>query len=193
MKEEKDHIDDIFKERSEQQSFDIPESFLEDINKKLDVLDEKKRRRGGLWWLLLISAVVVGGFFIWPDQNEDINTHFTNETKNSGDTKGQENHTGIDSNNINEQNTSSESALNGQEEQLNPSLSLPVISGARGSNPATSTRDEEGALGNTENASELSGTRNEQETSSNTTRTDNIESTENNEMGTNTSNKAWRA
>jgi len=190
VKEEKDHIDDIFKERSEQQSFDIPESFLEDINKKLDVLDEKKRRRGGLWWLLLISAVVVGGFFIWPDQNEDINTHFTNETKNSGDTKGQENHTGIDSNNINEQNTSSEPALIGQEEQLNPSLSSPVISGAkRGSNTPNSTRDVEGAMGNPENSSEMSDARNEHETSSNTTRTDNIEITENNEMGPNTINK----
>ena len=45
MKEEKDHIDDFFKERSEQGSFEVPDSFLDDINSKLDALDQKKKRR----------------------------------------------------------------------------------------------------------------------------------------------------
>ena len=44
MKDEKDHIDDFFKERSEQGSFEVPDSFLDDINSKLDALDEKKKR-----------------------------------------------------------------------------------------------------------------------------------------------------
>jgi hypothetical protein len=194
VNEEKDHIDDIFKERSEQQSFDIPDSFLEDINKKLDTL-ERKKRRGGFWWLFLIPALVVGGFFLWPDRNEEINTQqsktqLTNETKKSGDNKDQENHSGIDSNKIYEENGSVDSSINGQEEQLNPSLSSPVISGAnRGSNTATSARNVEEALENTENTGELSGTLNEQEASTNTTQTENRESTENNELGQNTSNE----
>ncbi len=55
MKEEKDHIDDFFKERSEQGSFEAPDSFLDDINSKLDALDQKKKRRGGFFWLVLDS------------------------------------------------------------------------------------------------------------------------------------------
>ena len=70
MKENKDNIDDIFKESSEQQSFKVPESFLEDINKKLDTL-EKKKRRGGFWWFALIPVLLIGGYYIWPDGEEE--------------------------------------------------------------------------------------------------------------------------
>ena len=48
MKDEKDHIDDFFKERSEQGSFEVPDSFLDDINSKLDALDEKKKSSNGV-------------------------------------------------------------------------------------------------------------------------------------------------
>jgi len=54
VKDEKDHIDDFFKERSEQGSFEAPDSFLDDINSKLDALDQKKKRRGGFFWWSLI-------------------------------------------------------------------------------------------------------------------------------------------
>ena len=59
MKGEKEHIDDIFKERSEQHSFKVPDSFLEDINPKLDVLDQNKKRRGGLWWFAIIPLLAI--------------------------------------------------------------------------------------------------------------------------------------
>ena len=181
MKDNKDHIDDIFKESSGQQSFDIPESFLEDINKKLDALEKKKRRRG-LWWLLLIPALVVGGFFLWPDHNEGVNlqiskTQRTNETKKSDENKDQKMNSGIDSIGIYEANESFEPTANGQEEQLNVELSPPVATRAnRGSNTTPSKGDKE-ATEKTDNHSELLNARNEQEASSNTIQKENIEST----------------
>ena len=69
MKGEKNHIDDIFKERSEQHSFKVPESFLEDINEKLDVLDQNKKRRGGLWWFALIPFFILVTYVFWPSEN----------------------------------------------------------------------------------------------------------------------------
>jgi len=75
VKEEKDHIDDFFKERSEQSSFEAPDSFLDDINSKLDVLDQKKKRRGGFFWLwTLIPIGLIMMYVLWP---EDIQTKKT--------------------------------------------------------------------------------------------------------------------
>ena len=75
MKEEKDHIDDFFKERSEQGSFEAPDSFLDDINSKLDALDQKKKRRGGFFWLwTLIPIGLIMMYVLWP---EDIQTKKT--------------------------------------------------------------------------------------------------------------------
>ncbi|MGB2467350.1 MAG: hypothetical protein ACPH90_04315, partial [Crocinitomicaceae bacterium] len=75
MKDEKDHIDDFFKERSEQGSFEVPDSFLDDINSKLDALDEKKKRRGGFLWLwTLIPIGLIMMYVLWP---EDIQTKKT--------------------------------------------------------------------------------------------------------------------
>ena len=81
MKGEKDHIDDIFKERSEQHSFNVPDSFLEDINEKLDVFDQKKKRRGGLWWFALIPFFVVVTYVFWPSENPK-NTELNSSVEN---------------------------------------------------------------------------------------------------------------
>ena len=71
MKEEKDHIDDFFKERSEQGSFEVPDSFLDDINSKLDVLDQKKKRRGGFFWLwTLIPIGLIMMYVLWPKDSQ---------------------------------------------------------------------------------------------------------------------------
>jgi len=71
VKEEKDHIDDFFKERSEQGSFEVPDSFLDDINSKLDVLDQKKKRRGGFFWLwTLIPIGLIMMYVLWPEDIE---------------------------------------------------------------------------------------------------------------------------
>lgn len=78
MKEEKDHIDDFFKERSEQSSFEVTDSFLDDINRKLDVLDQKKKRRGGFFWLwTLIPIGLIMMYVLWL---EDIEINKTKST-----------------------------------------------------------------------------------------------------------------
>ena len=60
MKEEKDHIDDFFKERSEQGSFEVPDSFLDDINSKLDVIGSKEEKKGRvlLVWTLIPLGLI---------------------------------------------------------------------------------------------------------------------------------------
>jgi len=183
VKENKDNIDDIFKESSEQQSFKVPESFLEDINKKLDTL-EKKKRRGGFWWFALIPVLLIGGYYIWPDGEEEnqkkvLITKVKNETKESIDNKGQEN----DSNVIYEENSSFDPSINGQEDQLNPALSSSVVTGGNvGANTAASIGDVEETMEKIETQSELLSAQNEQETSVNTIQKEKIEGTDNNEL-----------
>ena len=55
MKDEREHIDDLFKEGAEKQSFNIPDSFLKDLDARLDNIERKKKRRG-LWWLLFLPV-----------------------------------------------------------------------------------------------------------------------------------------
>ena len=103
MKEEKDHIDDFFKERSEQGSFEVPDSFLDDINSKLDALDQKKKRRGGFFWLwTLIPIGLIIMYVLWP---EDIQTK---KTKPIVSLENQEfNAKGASTDSINEQKSES--------------------------------------------------------------------------------------
>ena len=97
MKGEKEHIDDIFKERSEQHSFKVPDSFLEDINAKLDVLDQNKKRRGGLWWFALIPLLAIVTYVFWPSEN----TKKTEPVSSVQDKKLENTKTLIDSSQIN--------------------------------------------------------------------------------------------
>lgn len=53
MKEEKKYIDQLFNETLNNHSFDIPEAFIEDLNKRLDAI-EKKKKRGFFWWFILL-------------------------------------------------------------------------------------------------------------------------------------------
>ena len=55
MKDEREHIDDLFKEGAEKRSFNIPDSFLKDLDARLDKIERKKKRRG-LWWLLFLPV-----------------------------------------------------------------------------------------------------------------------------------------
>nr|WP_294861862.1 hypothetical protein [uncultured Fluviicola sp.] len=57
MKDDKEHIDKLFESLNDRQ-FDIPEAFLEDLNKRLDNNEPKKRRFSLLWFLL--PAVSLG-------------------------------------------------------------------------------------------------------------------------------------
>lgn|GEM_PF-3642432 len=55
MKRDEKHIDKLFNEAMNQRVFDIPESFLEDLNMRLDA--EEKKRRPFFWWLALFGGV----------------------------------------------------------------------------------------------------------------------------------------
>ena len=55
MKDEREHIDDLFKDGAEKRSFNIPDSFLKDLDARLDKIERKKKRRG-LWWLLFLPV-----------------------------------------------------------------------------------------------------------------------------------------
>ena len=79
MKDEKDHIDDFFKERSEQGSFEVPDSFLDDINSKLDALDHKKKRRGGFFWWSLIPLGLIVIYALWPNDSQNKKTQLLTE------------------------------------------------------------------------------------------------------------------
>ena len=81
MKDEKDHIDDFFKERSEQGSFEAPDSFLDDINSKLDALDQKKKRRGGFFWWSLIPLGLIVIYALWPNDSQNKKTQLLTENK----------------------------------------------------------------------------------------------------------------
>lgn len=63
MKDDKEHIDKLFESLNDRQ-FDIPEAFLDDLNKRLD--SEPKRRKYFLLWFLipftLIGALSLGYF-----------------------------------------------------------------------------------------------------------------------------------
>ena len=85
MKDEKDHIDDFFKERSKQGSFEVPDSFLDDINSKLDALDQKKKRRVGFFWFwTLIPIGLIMMYVLWPEDTQ------TNKTKSIASFENQE-------------------------------------------------------------------------------------------------------
>jgi len=81
VKDEKDHIDDFFKERSEQGSFEAPDSFLDDINSKLDALDQKKKRRGGFFWWSLIPLGLIVIYALWPNDSQNKKTQLLTENK----------------------------------------------------------------------------------------------------------------
>ncbi|WP_300661549.1 hypothetical protein [Fluviicola sp.] len=62
--EEKKHIDKLFHEALNQRSFEIPDAFLEDLNKRLDA--EEKKRRVFFWWfagLLCMTGLSLIIFF----------------------------------------------------------------------------------------------------------------------------------
>lgn len=59
MKEDKTHIDKLFNDSLNQRSFEVPDAFLEDLNKRLDA--GKKKGGGGFrFWLLVFILLFTG-------------------------------------------------------------------------------------------------------------------------------------
>lgn len=59
MKEDKTHIDKLFNDSLNQRSFEVPEAFLEDLNKRLDAR-EKKGNRGFFFWFFILVFAGIG-------------------------------------------------------------------------------------------------------------------------------------
>lgn len=96
MKKDKNHIDKLFNDSLNQRSFDIPEAFLEDLNKRLDASEEK--RRIFFWWftgLLCLTGLSLIIFFSLqsPSFARSHSTQFTPSTN----TKSSGSYTAIDS------------------------------------------------------------------------------------------------
>ena len=53
----KRHIDQLFKEGLDNRSFEIPASFENDLNQRLNAL-EKKKKRGVFFWLITLVCIV---------------------------------------------------------------------------------------------------------------------------------------
>lgn len=116
MKDDKEHIDKLFESLNDRQ-FDIPEAFLEDLNKRLDS-EPKRRRYGFLWFLLplvLIGAIGISYFYysdnsevkssanklIAKDEYKDLNSHpdsYRDQNAYHLSEPNQNNHYSIDSN-----------------------------------------------------------------------------------------------
>lgn len=58
--EDQQHIDKLFRESLNQRSFDIPETFLEDLNKRLD--EGEKKRPVFFWWFIALFCLT--GLFV---------------------------------------------------------------------------------------------------------------------------------
>lgn len=54
---QKKHIDQVFKEGLNNRSFEIPKSFEDDLNQRLDLM-EKKNKRGFFFWPILIALML---------------------------------------------------------------------------------------------------------------------------------------
>lgn len=72
MKEDKEHIDKLFKESLEQRTFDIPDAFMNDLNARLDAAQNKKKMRF-LFFLfgsaLLVIGIVLAALFVSKNQS----------------------------------------------------------------------------------------------------------------------------
>ncbi len=61
--EDQQHIDKLFQESLNQRSFDIPEAFLEDLNKRLD--EGEKKRPVFFWWFITLFCLTGLSFIIF--------------------------------------------------------------------------------------------------------------------------------
>jgi len=60
MTDHKEDIDKLFQDGLSEQTFDIPQEFLEDLDKRLDAhFLQKKKRRGLFWFLLFFIAFLI--------------------------------------------------------------------------------------------------------------------------------------
>lgn len=75
MKSSNDHIDKLFRNNLENQSFDIPTEFIDDLTNRLDNLAPNKKRRKGVWFFLFNSLfLVIFTILSFVKSSPDLNT-----------------------------------------------------------------------------------------------------------------------
>ena len=77
MKDEREHIDDVFKDVAEKQSFNIPDSFLKDLDGRLHKVERKMKRRG-LWWLVFLPIGICAFLYYSSVSNNKTSKNATN-------------------------------------------------------------------------------------------------------------------
>lgn len=87
MKEDNEHIDNLFKESLEQRTFEIPDAFMTDINTRLDALPQKKRRRFLFFFFVpvLIGIGTVVSVWLFHSKNEVSQTLHSKHTAEIND------------------------------------------------------------------------------------------------------------
>ena len=70
MKDDREHIDEVFKDAAEKQSFSVPDAFLKDLDVRLDQNERRKKRRG-LWWLMFLPLGIFAFFYFSPNSNNE--------------------------------------------------------------------------------------------------------------------------
>jgi hypothetical protein len=74
VKNNRDNIDELFNKKLKDYYFPIPDAFLDDLNKRLDMKDNDKRRRFAYWWFsfLIIPMVTVFLLFVSSEKRSLI-------------------------------------------------------------------------------------------------------------------------
>ncbi len=76
MKETENDIDQLFRSALGEREFEIPEAFLQDLDQRLDQLDQGKKRRFAFYWPLLLvcclMGVVMTFYWNWNGGSADV-------------------------------------------------------------------------------------------------------------------------
>ena len=73
MKDEREHIDNVYKDAAEKQSFSVPDSFLKDLDGRLDEMEGKAKRKG-LWWLMILPIGICAFLYFNSKTNDTVPT-----------------------------------------------------------------------------------------------------------------------
>ena len=85
MSDKKNHIDNLFKEKLGERSFEVPAAFLADLENKLDAPILASKRIPGFWfWLssILVVGMATTGYFMLEETETTPKLHSAIKTEN---------------------------------------------------------------------------------------------------------------
>jgi hypothetical protein len=82
VKDEREHIDNVYKDAAEKQSFSVPDSFLKDLDGRLDEMEGKAKRKG-LWWLMVLPIGICAFLYFNSKTNETLPANSINPVQDS--------------------------------------------------------------------------------------------------------------